>query len=64
MNNLPPLGKATAAFDEQLQVDEDGEVDGGDEDEEVGSDQYDEREACTPSPVMCTMCQIYFYNRN
>ena len=48
MNNLPPLGKATAAFD----VGEDGEVD-----EEAGNDQCDEREARMPAPVMlCGQC--------
>ena len=52
MNNLPPLGKATAAFDED--VDGDGEVD-----EDAGDDQYEERGARTQSPVTCTMCQTY-----
>ena len=53
MKNLPPLGKATAAFDEDVG----GDVEVGHE--EAGDDQYDEREA--PSPVMCTMCQTYFH---
>ena len=41
MNNLPPLGKATAAFDED--VDGDGEVD-----EDAGDDQYVNEKSSQP----------------
>ena len=60
MNNLPPLGKATAAFDED--VDGDGEVDQDVGGVEAGDDQYVERDAHTPSPV--TMLHFHIHTKH
>ena len=52
MKNLPPLGKATAAFDEDV-----GGV-------EAGDGQYAEREAHTLSPVTMLQCYIFIFTQN
>ena len=52
---LPPLGKATAVSDEQLQVDVD-------EDEEVADEERAPgREACRPSPATHSVSDIVSY---
>ena len=54
---LPPLGKATAVFDEQLQVDE------VDKDEEAADDEkVPGREARMPSPVTQWVRYIVSYS--
>ena len=60
MNNLPPLGKATAAFDEDVdRVEEVDEDVGG---VEAGDGQYVEREAHTLSPV--TMLHFHIHTKH